>query len=147
MDYIVNQTFDEIKINDSAKLSRTLTQKDIQLFAAISGDINPAHVDIEYAKHDMFHKLIAHGMWGAMLFSTLLGTKLPGPGTIYLDQTLKFLHPIVIGDTVTATVTVTEKIPEKNRIKLECLCINQSGEKLIVGMATVIAPTDKIKRK
>ena len=90
---ITNKIFAEIKMGDSARLSKTLTQKDIALFAAISGDINPAHVDIEYAKNDIFHKIIAHGMWGAGLISAVLGTKLPGPGAIYLSQTLKFLRP------------------------------------------------------
>ena len=88
MDYIENRTFDEIKVGDSASLVRTLTKDDISIFAAMSGDVNPAHLDEEYARSDMFHKIIAHGMWGGSLISTLLGTKLPGPGTIYLGQTL-----------------------------------------------------------
>ncbi len=85
---IENRTFDEIKIGDSASLVRKLTREDINLFAVMSGDINPAHVDEEFARSDMFHKIIAHGMWGASLISTVLGTKLPGPGAIYLGQTL-----------------------------------------------------------
>ena len=89
MDYIENRTFDEIKVGDSASLVRTLTREDISIFAVMSGDVNPAHVDEEYARSDMFHKIIAHGMWGGSLISTLLGTKLPGPGAIYLGQTLQ----------------------------------------------------------
>lgn len=147
MKYIVNQLFNEININDKASLSRTLTQEDINFFAAISGDVNPAHVDVEYAKQSMFHKVIAHGIWGAMLFSALLGTKLPGPGTIYLSQTLKFLHPITIGDRVTATVTVIKKIPEKNKIEFDCQCVNQINQAVIIGAATVLAPTEKVQRK
>jgi hypothetical protein len=95
--FIENRTFDEIQIGESASLARTLTREDIEHFAVMSGDINPAHVDEEYAKSDMFHKIIAHGMWGASLISTVLGTKLPGPGAIYLGQTLHFLHPVTVG--------------------------------------------------
>jgi acyl dehydratase len=109
MDMIENRIFDEIQLGETASLVRTLSREDIELFAIMSGDVNPAHVDEEYARSDMFHKIIAHGMWGASLISTLLGTKLPGPGTIYLDQTLSFCHPVSIGDTITVTVTVTAK--------------------------------------
>lgn len=109
MSLIENKIFDDIAIGMSASLIRTLTQKDIQLFSVMSGDVNPAHVDAEYAKNDMFHKIIAHGMWGASLLSTVLGTELPGPGTIYLSQTLKFKHPVGIGDTLTVTLTVVKK--------------------------------------
>ena len=94
MNYIENRTFDEIKVGDSASLVRTLTPDDIKLFAVMSGDVNPAHVDEEYARSDMFHKIIAHGMWGGALISTLLGTRLPGPGTVYLGQTLTFQRPV-----------------------------------------------------
>ncbi|MFJ1267735.1 bifunctional enoyl-CoA hydratase/phosphate acetyltransferase [Legionella lytica] len=147
MSYIENRVFDEISIGDSASLKRTLTQKDIELFAVMSGDVNPAHVDAEYAKTDMFHKIVGHGMWGASLLSTVLGTELPGPGTIYLDQTLKFESPVGIGDTITVTLTVTEKVQEKNIVMLDCLCVNQFGKTVISGYAKVIAPTEKIKRK
>ena len=94
MDLIENRTFDEFQIGESASLARTLTNKDIELFAIMSGDVNPAHVDAEFAKSDMFHKIVAHGMWGGALISTVLGTELPGPGTIYLGQTLRFLQPV-----------------------------------------------------
>lgn len=147
MGYIKNRVFDELKIGESASLVRTLTKEDIDLFAVMSGDVNPAHVDAEYAKHDMFHKIIAHGMWGASLLSTVLGTELPGLGTIYLDQTLKFKHPVTLGDTVTVTLEVVKKIPEKHIVELDCKCINQSGEMVISGLARVIAPTVKMKRK
>lgn len=147
MRYIVNQTFEEIAIADCAKLIRTLTRQDIALFAAISGDVNPAHVDVAYAKESRFRHVIAHGLWSAMLFSTLLGTKLPGPGTIYLEQTLKFLRPVHIGDKITAMVTVSKKIIRKHRIVLACECKNQRQESVVIGLATVIAPTQKIKRK
>ncbi len=146
MDYIENKTFDEINVGDSAYLARTLTPEDVKLFAVMSGDVNPAHVDEEYAKSDLFHKIIAHGMWGGALISTLLGTKLPGPGTIYLGQTLKFLRPVALGDTVTVTVTVAGKDPERHRISFDCRCMNQKGELVISGSAQVLAPTEKVKR-
>ncbi|MET1256250.1 bifunctional enoyl-CoA hydratase/phosphate acetyltransferase [Aliikangiella maris] len=146
-DLIENITFDEIKINDSAAVEHTLTNRDIQLFALVSGDVNPAHLDESFARNEMFHKIIAHGMWGGSLISTVLGTQLPGPGTIYLSQTFKFIKPVAIGDTVTAKVTVIEKNEEKKRLTLECTCLNQLGEKVIIGEAQVIAPTAKIKRK
>lgn len=143
---IENRTFDEISIGDSAKLSRTVTQQDIDLFAVISGDVNPAHMDPAYAATDMFHKVIAHGMLGAGLISSVLGTKLPGPGTIYLAQDLHFLHPVGIGDTIAATLTVTEKHPEKGDLVLDCRCTNQDGELVISGTARVRAPTEKVCR-
>ena len=96
---IRNRTFDEIAVGDSASLRRTLTKADIELFAAMSGDVNPAHVDEQYARSGMFHHVVAHGMWGGSLISTLLGTELPGPGTIYLGQDLRFRHPVALGDT------------------------------------------------
>jgi len=146
MDMIENQTFDEIQIGESASLVRTLTREDIELFAVMSGDINPAHVDEEYARSDMFHKIIAHGMWGCSLISAVLGTKLPGPGAIYLGQTLHFHHPIAIGDMITVTVTVTSKKADGHLVSFDCQCVNQRGEVVISGCAEVIAPTTKVKR-
>lgn len=147
MAMIENKTYDELNPGDSASIKRTLTLKDIELFSIMSGDVNPAHVDADYAKDDIFHKIIAHGMWGGALISTVLGTKLPGPGTIYLDQTLKFTAPVVPGDTITVTVTVTDKQPAKHIINLACTCVNQNNKTVISGIATVIAPTVKVKRK
>ncbi len=145
--YIENKTFDEIEIGDTASVEHTLTQKDIQLFAVMSGDVNPTHLDEEYASSDMFHKIVAHGMWGGSLVSTVLGTLLPGPGTVYLGQTFRFLKPVAIGDTVTARVTVKEKDDKKKSLKLDCVCINQDGKEVITGEAEVIAPTEKVRRK
>ncbi|MEM8598125.1 MAG: bifunctional enoyl-CoA hydratase/phosphate acetyltransferase [Pseudomonadota bacterium] len=146
IDYIENRPFDEIEVGDTAELVRTLEAQDIDAFAVVSGDVNPAHVDQEFAEGDIFHKVIAHGMWGGALISNVLGTQLPGPGTIYLDQTLKFLKPVGIGDTVTVRVTVAEKHPEKKRLTLDCLCTNGDGKAVIKGQAVVIAPEKKIKR-
>ncbi len=144
--FIENRTFDEIQVGDSASIVQTLTTKDIDLFAVMSGDVNPAHVDEEFARSDMFREVIAHGMWGGALISTVLGTKLPGPGAIYLGQTLRFRHPVRLGDTVTVEVKVVQRDAEKRRVTFDCQCINQKGEVVISGNAEVLAPTEKIKR-
>jgi phosphate acetyltransferase len=146
MERIENRTFDEIKLGDSASLVRTLTYKDIEVFAIMSGDINPAHVDETFAKSDLFHRIVAHGMWGASLISTVLGTQLPGPGSIYVDQSLHFHRPVGLGDTITVTVRVIKKVEEKHRVILDCYVSNQLGEKVISGTAEVIAPTEKVSR-
>ncbi len=146
MERIENRTFDEIKLGDTASLVRTLTHKDIEVFAIMSGDINPAHVDETFAKSDSFHKIVAHGMWGASLISAVLGTQLPGPGSIYIDQSLHFHRPVGLGDTITVTVRVAKKTEEKHRVILDCCVSNQRGEKVISGTAEVIAPTEKISR-
>jgi phosphate acetyltransferase/phosphate butyryltransferase len=146
MQRIENRTFDEIKLGDTASLVRTLTHKDIEVFAIMSGDINPAHVDEAFARSDFFHRVVAHGMWGAALISTVLGTQLPGPGTIYVDQSLHFLRPVGLGDTITVTVKVTKKIEQTHRVILECHVSNQHGEQVISGEAEVIAPAEKISR-
>jgi phosphate acetyltransferase/phosphate butyryltransferase len=146
MDTIQNRTFDELKVGDTASLTRTLTRRDIQLFAVMSGDINPAHLDEEYARSDMFHKVIAHGMWSGALISTVLGTQLPGPGTIYLGQSLRFLKPVGLGDSVTVRLTVARLDPEKRRVTLDCVVTNQDHEQVLAGSADVIAPAEKIVR-
>ena len=146
MNYIENRTYDEIKIGDSAIITRTLKPADIQLFAIMSGDVNPAHVDPEYAKSSMFREVIAHGMWGGALISTVLGTQFPGPGTIYIDQTLHFSRPVGLGDTITVTLRATHKFDHNYHIIFDCLCTNQDGQKVIGGTAEVLAPTEKIKR-
>jgi phosphate butyryltransferase len=144
--FIENRTFDEMIVGDTASLSHTVTQRDIDLFAVATGDVNPAHVDPAYAETDMFHHIIIHGMWGAGLISAVLGTRLPGPGTIYLGQELRFLHPVSIGDTMTATLTVREKKPAKSDVTLDCVCTNQRGETVITGTAYTRAPTVKVRR-
>jgi phosphotransacetylase/acyl dehydratase len=141
-----NRTYDELQVGDSASLTRTLTKDDIDLFAIISGDVNPAHLDEAYAKASPFHKVIAHGMWGGTLISTVLGTRLPGPGTIYVAQQLRFVRPVGLGDMLTVTLTVKEK-GEKNRVLLDCLCTNQLGKPVITGEAEVMAPTVKVRRE
>ncbi|CAN5134686.1 bifunctional enoyl-CoA hydratase/phosphate acetyltransferase [soil metagenome] len=143
---IENRTFDEIAIGDTASVTRTLRQEDIQLFALVSGDVNPAHLDADYAATDIFHRVIAHGMWGGGLISAVLGTELPGPGAIYLSQSLRFTRPVGLGDTITTLVTVTEKRADHHVLLLDCRCVNQDGKDVIVGQAEVKAPTEKIRR-
>lgn len=146
MRFIENKTFDEISVGDAAELTRTLQPQDIELFAVMSGDVNPAHVDAEYAKTDMFHGVIAHGMWGGALISAVLGTELPGPGTIFVNQSLHFQAPVGLGDTITVRVEVTAKEEKGRRLTLACSCSNQSGKAVIEGVAEVIAPQEKIRR-
>jgi phosphotransacetylase/acyl dehydratase len=140
-----NVTFDELAVGASARLQRQLHAEDIALFAALSGDLNPTHLDHEYARSTPEHEVIAHGMWGAALISAVLGTRLPGPGTVYLGQTLEFIKPVRVGDVLTVTVRCTGKEAGR-RVVLACECANQSGEIVIRGDAIVRAPREKVRR-
>lgn len=142
---IENHPFDEIQIGQTAQMTRTLRPQDIPLFAAISGDVNPTHLDPEFAKKGPTHEVVGHSMWGGALFSALLGNQLPGPGTVYVRQDLRFHRPIAVGDTLTASVSVKEKNPQNHHVVFECLAVNQDGLKVIDGIAEVIAPTEKIR--
>lgn len=133
-------TIQEIQIGDVSTFTKTVTEADITLYAGLSGDFNPAHVNAVEAEKGMFGRRIAHGMLSAGFISTVLGTQLPGPGTIYMGQELRFVKPVFIGDTITAVCTVVERIEEKNRIKLETVVKNQDGESVITGFATVMPP-------
>jgi phosphate acetyltransferase len=145
--YLENVTFDELAPGRKASLSRTLRKEDIELFATLSGDVNPAHLDEAYAKDDRFHGIVGHGMWLGALLSTVLGTQLPGIGTIYLEQNIKFKNPVRIGDTITVSVTVQTKRNDKPIVTMDCQCVNQKGETVADGTATVLAPTEKIRRQ
>ncbi len=142
---IENHTFFEIKIGQSARLLRTLSVEDISAFAAVSGDTNPAHLNPKYANDTLFHGVIAHGMWSGALISALLGTQFPGPGTIYKDQALHFIKPVRIGDTLTVTVTVTGMNTVDKSLELDCQVLNQRGERVLSGVAKVLAPTTKVR--
>ena len=137
---VIGKTYDQICMGDSAEFSKTFSEADIYLYAGISGDFNPAHVNEEYAKNTFFKTRIAHGMLSAGLISTILGTKLPGPGTIYMKQDLRFLAPVQIGDTISACAEVVEVIPEKNRVKLKTYCVNQENTTVLDGEAMVSPP-------
>ena len=144
-DMIENVTYDEISVGQSARLLRTLSLADIQAFAAVSGDTNPAHLNAEYANDTLFHGVIAHGMWGGALISALLGTQFPGPGTIYLEQVLHFTKPVRIGDALTVTATVLTKDDTKKRLELDCQVVNQKGDRVLHGTAKVLAPSVKVR--
>ncbi|WP_020186173.1 bifunctional enoyl-CoA hydratase/phosphate acetyltransferase [Methylopila sp. 73B] len=140
-----NRTFDELAVGDSASLVRLVGRDDIDLFAAVSGDVNPAHLDAAFAATDLFGHIVAHGMWTGALVSAVLGAKLPGPGTIYLGQDIRFRRPVTPGDTITVTVTVKEKRPEKRIVLLDTTATNQTGDQVLTGVATVIAPDRSIE--
>ena len=135
-------TISEMKLGYVASFTKTVSEHDVYTYAGVSGDFNPAHVNEVEAQKGMFGKRIAHGMLSAGFISTVLGTQLPGPGTIYMGQELRFTKPVFFGDTITATVTVAELIPEKNRAILDTVCTNQNGEVVIKGKATVMPPKD-----
>lgn len=134
------KTIQELKIGDKDFVQKTISETDVYLYAGITGDLNPAHVNEEHAKQTFFKGRIAHGMLSAGLISAVLGTKLPGPGTIYLGQELKFTAPVRFGDTIKAEAEVIEKIEEKNRLKIKTTCTNQNGDVVIEGIATVMPP-------
>ena len=126
------------KEGETAKLVKTITQSDIEQFAELVGDRNPVHVNPDFAKKTRFGRPIAHGMWGLSLVSAVLGTKLPGPGTIYLSQTVQFKAPVFAGDTLTAKVKVLEVRQDKPIVKLETTCENQKGELILMGESVVL---------
>jgi 3-hydroxybutyryl-CoA dehydratase len=126
------------KEGETAKLIKTVTQSDIEQFAELVGDRNPVHVNPDFAKKTRFGRPIAHGMWGLSLVSAVLGTKLPGPGTIYLSQTVQFKAPVFAGDTLTAKVKVLEVRQDKPIVKLETTCENQKGELILMGESVVL---------
>ena len=135
-------TIKEMKIGDSASFTKTVTETDVYLYAGITGDLNPAHVNEAAASQTMFKGRIAHGMLTAGFVSAVLGTQLPGPGTIYLGQEMKFKKPVHFHDTITATCTVSEMLTEKNIVKLTTVCTNQNGEVVLDGIATVMPPKE-----
>jgi len=137
---MIGKTVKEIGQGDSAEFAKTVSESDIYLYAGITGDLNPAHINEVYAQQTCFKTRIAHGMLTAGYISAVLGTQLPGAGTIYLKQELKFLAPVRMGDTITAKVEVIEVNQEKNRIKLRTTCTNQNGEMVLDGEALVSPP-------
>ncbi|HVF66450.1 MAG TPA: MaoC family dehydratase [Pyrinomonadaceae bacterium] len=128
------------KVGDSAEVSKTITDDDVRAFAELTGDRNPVHLDEEYAAATRFGRRIAHGMLGASLISAVLAGELPGPGSVYLSQTLRFTAPVFLGDTVTARVTVTNVREDKPVVTLETACTNQRGERVVEGEAVVLVP-------
>ena len=135
----MGKTFDQLEIGDSASFTKTLSETDVYLFADITGDMNPAHVDAVSAAQGMFKQRIAHGMLSGSFISTVLAMQLPGPGTIYVGQNLQFRGPVFIGDTITAKVECTEKT-ERGWAKFKTTVTNQDGKLVVDGDATVIPP-------
>ncbi|MBM7556816.1 MaoC family dehydratase [Halanaerobacter jeridensis] len=135
-------TIKELEVGQQASFSKTITEADVVNYAGTTGDFNPAHVNEEFAKDTMFKGRIAHGMLGAGLISAVLGTKLPGPGAIYISQDLSFRAPVNFGDTVTATVEVVDKNEEKNRVVMKTVCTNQDDKEIIVGEAVLMPPKE-----
>lgn len=140
---MTGKTIEQIKLGDTAYFSKTVSESDVYLYAGITGDLNPAHINEAHAKNTFFKTRIAHGMLTAGFISNILGMQLPGPGTIYMRQSLNFLAPVRFGDTITAKVEVVEVIAEKNRVRLKTTCTNQEGTVVLDGEAMVIPPKAK----
>jgi 3-hydroxybutyryl-CoA dehydratase len=129
-----------LKVGDAAEVQKTITDEDVRAFATLTGDHNPVHLDEEYAAGTRFGRRIAHGMLGASLISAVLANELPGRGTVYLSQTLKFTAPVFLGDTVTARVVVKQVREDKPVVTLETFCTNDRGERVVEGEAVVLVP-------
>ncbi len=141
---MIGKTIDELQIGDTAEFTKTISESDVYLFAGVTGDLNPAHINESYAKNTFFKGRIAHGMLLAGFVSGVIGMKLPGPGSVYIRQELKFLAPARIGDTITARVEITQMQSEKNRITLRTTCTNQENTLVMDGEA-MISPPKKSK--
>ena len=137
---MIGKTINELRLGYAAEFAKTVSESDIYLYAGVTGDFNPAHVNEVYAEKTFFKTRIAHGMLVAGFISAILANKLPGPGTIYLRQELNFLAPVRIGDTITARAEVVQIITEKNRVRLKTTCFNQEGIQVLDGEAVVSPP-------
>ncbi|WP_323815052.1 MaoC/PaaZ C-terminal domain-containing protein [Cellvibrio sp. NN19] len=144
MKLLENYPINELAVGQSASYSKTLTEQDVILFAACSGDVNPVHLDKEYAATTPFGEPIGHGMWTGALVSAAIATRLPGPGSVYRSQSLSFKHPVKIGDTVTVTLAITEIKERVKLVALDCEAHNQDGKLIAKGVAEVIAPAEKL---
>ena len=137
---MIGKTIEQLQVGDTAQFSKTVSESDIYLFAGVTGDLNPAHINEDYAKNTYFGTRIAHGMLTASFISTVIGTMLPGPGTIYMRQEVNFLAPVKIGDTVNAIVEVLEIEADKKRVRLKTYCVNQDNTTVVDGEALVSPP-------
>ena len=142
---MIGKTIGELKIGDTAEFAKTVSESDIYLYAGITGDFNPAHINEDYAKNTFFKTRIAHGMLSAGFISTVIGNELPGTGSIYVKQELRFLAPVRIGDTITAHVEVIEIMDGKNRVRLKTVCVNQEGTQVLDGEA-IVSPPKPLKK-
>ena len=137
---MIGKTIDELQVGDRAEFSKTISEADVYLYAGITGDLNPAHINEEYGKKTFFKTRIAHGMLLGGLISGVLGNKLPGPGTIYIRQEMDFLSPVRFGDTITAAVEISKIDKGRKRVKLKTTCVNQEGTPVLKGEAVVSPP-------
>ena len=137
----MGKTFAQINIGDTASFEKTISESDVYMYAGVTGDLNPAHINHEAMKNTKFGGRIVHGMLSAGLVSAVLGMQLPGPGTIYLSQQLSFKAPVKMGETIKAVVEVVEKL-EKGRVRIKTNCYNQDGVEVLDGEALVIAPKE-----
>jgi acyl dehydratase len=144
MTNLVNYTFEEIEIGQTAEYRKQVEERDIILFAEVSGDVNPLHLDPEFAAGTDFGERIAHGMLTGALISAALALELPGPGTVYLGQSLRFRRPVRIGDEITVKLEVIEKREDKGFVTLETTASNQDGKAVVTGTAEVMAPREKL---
>ena len=144
MPHISNHTFDEITLGQTAEYSKQVTAEDIRLFAAVSGDVNPVHLDADYAATTPFGGCIAHGMLSGAIISAAIAMQLPGPGTIYLGQSLRFTLPVRPGDTLTVRLRVVGKTDKRRLVTLECEVFNQQQQVVVTGTAEVMAPREKL---
>ena len=137
---MIGKTIDDLKVGDSSQFSKTVSESDVYLYAGVTGDLNPAHVNETYAQGTFFKTRIAHGMLSAGFISTVLANQLPGPGTIYIRQELHFLAPVLMGDTLTARVEVIEILEAEHRVRLKTTCTKQDGTAVVEGEAIVSPP-------
>jgi 3-hydroxybutyryl-CoA dehydratase len=144
MQHISNYTYDEITIGQTATYSKLIEERDVQLFAAVSGDVNPVHLDAEFAATTQFKQCIAHGMLSGAIISAAIAMELPGPGTIYLGQSLRFCLPVNLGDTITVKLEVIDKKEKRGYVTLDCQVFNQDEKLVVTGTADVMAPKEKL---
>ena len=142
MTQVTNIPYDDLQVGQKASFSSSVEERDVQLFAAVSRDHNPVHLDAEFAAKTMFKERIAHGMFSGALISAAIACELPGPGTIYLGQQMRFTRPVKLGDTLTVELEVLEKLP-KGRVRIATRVFNQNAEQVVDGEAEVLAPRDK----
>lgn len=138
------KTIDQLHIGDSACQEMVITEEHVKLFGTITNDFNPAHFDEEYAKTTMFKTRISHGMYIGSLFSKVFGMDLPGEGSIYVSQNLRFRRPVFFNDTIKAEVTIKAMDVERNRVYFDCIAYNQHGDKVIIGEAEIMPPSKKV---
>ena len=144
MPQLSNHTYDEIQIGQRAQYTKIVDERDLWLFAAVSGDLNPMHLDADFAATTPFKERIAHGMLTGAMISAAIAMKLPGPGTIYLGQSLKFRLPVKIGDAICVQLEVTQKQDKRRHITLDCKAYNQDKKLVVSGTAEVMAPAEKL---